>query len=381
MTGRLSRYPVGWCLFLLALLWVPASTWALAGSDLPTVMIPDVLVYSDPDSRDALAGGVLVVDKRRQLTIRYVFDSEWRETQRWVCSTGKTAGSKEVEGDQKTPEGLYFITRHVDQRYLSETYGSRALTLDYPNLYDRRLGRTGSNIWLHGTNKVLRERDSNGCVVLENTDIDEVARQIKIQRTPVIIVDQLNWWPQKEASQMAATLLEMIRQWQDTMLRGSYDKFRQWYAPEAAPSQQWWKNWTRLRLSYAIDDTALRSEIGDVAIYRPDGVIVLLFDHFLHAGEQRIPAGRRKLFIKPETKGFSIIGDTYHSVTGDAELQKGQEPLFAAWHRLWQTRQGNPFTARESRLGELSITLRVAYHGSTMRPSSKPLCSDPETRQ
>jgi lipoprotein-anchoring transpeptidase ErfK/SrfK len=338
-------------LVCLVLIGVPSALWAITDDTLPTVMIPDVLVYSESDAEDADIGSVLVVDKRRQVIIRYRFDSEWRETQRWDCSTGKAAGFKEAEGDQKTPEGLYFITRHVEQRHLSETYGSRALTLDYPNWYDRQLGRTGSNIWLHGTNKILRERDSNGCVVLENSAIDDLARQIRIRRTPVIIVDHLKWWPRSEAAQMAAILLDITRRWQNALLGGSYAQFRQLYRPDAAPSRQWWQAWCRLRQSTGEGNAMIRSEMDNVEIYRSAGVLLLLFDHYLSTAQQRVPAGRRMLIIRSVNEQVALVGDIYQDSPADVDALGGEKPLFAAWRRLWQNLDDNQFTAREGRPG------------------------------
>ncbi len=321
---------------------------ALSDDQSPTVMIPDVLIYSEPDSDDAAA--VLVVDKRRQLILRYVFDSEWREMQRWPCSTGKAAGPKRIEGDQKTPEGLYFITRNVGHPYLTETYGSRALVLDYPNAIDRRHGRTGGNIWLHGTNKPLRERDSNGCVVLANSDIDALAGRVQLQRTPVIIVDRLEWWSQREAADTAAVLLNQLQRWQDALLGDSYDRFRHWYAGSAVPTQQWWQTWCRLRQNYAVDASALKSQIRSAVIYRHQGIIVIMFEHDFNVAQRRVPAGRRKLSLRMVNQRVRIIEDTYYGGPEAAEPASGEEPLFAAWRRLWRYRDGNDTSFKQSDL-------------------------------
>ena len=66
------------------------------------------------------------------------------------ASVGRLGIEKSTEGDQRTPLGVYYITSRLDGHQLTDFYGSGALLLNYPNEYDRRQGRTGGGIWLHG---------------------------------------------------------------------------------------------------------------------------------------------------------------------------------------------------------------------------------------
>jgi L,D-transpeptidase YnhG len=69
----------------------------------------------------------------------------------YYASVGKLGVDKGVEGDQRTPLGVYFITSNLDPKSLRDFYGAGALPINYPNPYDARRGKTGSGIWLHGT--------------------------------------------------------------------------------------------------------------------------------------------------------------------------------------------------------------------------------------
>ena len=95
----------------------------------------------------------------------------------FYVSTGKLSGDKSSSGDMRTPEGVYFLTRHIPNSALPEKYGSGAYPLDYPNELDAHEGKTGEGIWLHGTDNAFYSRppqDSEGCVVLPNIDLDHV---------------------------------------------------------------------------------------------------------------------------------------------------------------------------------------------------------------
>ncbi|MEJ2038129.1 MAG: L,D-transpeptidase, partial [Desulfosarcinaceae bacterium] len=263
--------------------WMAAPVEAPASRNQPPrcsepPCIPQALVHSDQDDG---RGKILIVDKQRQTAFLWAKNGQWQEEARWPCSTGKAPGPKQVEGDQKTPEGIYFVLRNVPGRFLSDIYGSRALPLDYPNWMDRTAGRSGSAIWLHGTNKPLKPRDSNGCIVFNNRAIDDLAHRIRMQRTPVILVDALRWQPQAAAEEKADAVLPIISRWQRALMGGSYQRLKQWYAPQAAPSMAWWHRWCRLRNKSALKRGSWRSLARNRLLVQHGNQLVLLFDHYL----------------------------------------------------------------------------------------------------
>jgi len=108
----------------------------------------------------------------------------------YVCSTGANSGNKRLRGDERTPEGVYFITKvYTDSKVT--VFGRRAFHLDYPNYFDQAASRGGDGIFIHGTNRELRPNNSNGCVTLDNHDLDDMARYLARDEVPVIIVPNL----------------------------------------------------------------------------------------------------------------------------------------------------------------------------------------------
>jgi murein L,D-transpeptidase YafK len=131
---------------------------------------------------------------------------------------GKNGVEKTREGDQKTPIGVYHVTANLPRQKLTDFYGSGAFPINYPNAWDRRLGRNGHGIWLHGTPSDTYSRPpraSDGCIVLANADLDAVGRTVQIGLTPVIIADEIEW--------MDAGALEAER-------KGLADAFEAWRA-------------------------------------------------------------------------------------------------------------------------------------------------------
>ena len=71
----------------------------------------------------------------------------------FYISTGKRGAQSCAEGDQKTPVGVYRVTAEPAGTEVVRLYGAGAFPISYPNEWDRREGRNGHGIWLHGTPK------------------------------------------------------------------------------------------------------------------------------------------------------------------------------------------------------------------------------------
>ncbi len=325
-----------WALVMIVLI-LSVPDWGQGAGICPPGTAPNSLVYSDSaEEGHPNKPFAVIVDKSRQQLVLYRHKERWQEVARWSCSTGKHAGPKKKEGDKKTPEGIYFVTRKVGQRYLTATYGSQALPLDYPNWLDKQQRRTGSAIWLHGTNKPLQARDSNGCVVLENSAIELLARHIRLNRTPVIIVDRIQTYPVGLATEFAARILAAGDKWHAAMMHGSYHDFSKCYTSGAAPGMKWWQLWCRQRREHGMDASMYRSVMDQRAIYRSGKVYVLLFDQILKSPTRSIRVGRRKLYLSMEEDRVRIVGETYQFTESGTK-----DPLLTAWYQLWKTSEGH----------------------------------------
>lgn len=138
---------------------------------------------------------VVAVDKSRQ---RF-FLMEGGNVRDYLCTTGQAQGDKQVRGDLKTPEGVYFVVRKRTERLDFQEYGGEAYILDYPNPVDRLRGKTGSGIWVHSRGRAITPFESRGCVVLNLKDIAEVGPELK-RGTPVLIGERAETVPRKDAA-------------------------------------------------------------------------------------------------------------------------------------------------------------------------------------
>ena len=160
----------------------------------------------------------------------------------YYSSVGKLGMAKQVEGDLRTPLGVYFVTgRIADARLrdpsLDDRYGAAALALNYPNQYDQMKGRTGSGIWLHGVSTALFSRAplaTDGCVALTNPDLLEVTRYIERQETPVLIVEQIDWVAPASALQRQAGFMQTFDAWKQARSKADTEAALKFYATDAS---------------------------------------------------------------------------------------------------------------------------------------------------
>ena len=161
--------------------------------DLRAEALARLRAYRDRPARDRvpryllqLRAGPEVRDRRRHAPLAPVPVRERRRPaalrRRLLRQLGKRGVEKTREGDQKTPIGVYHVTASLPRQKLSDFYGAGAFPINYPNEWDKRQGRNGHGIWLHGTPSDTYSRPpraSDGCIVLANADLDAVARNCR----------------------------------------------------------------------------------------------------------------------------------------------------------------------------------------------------------
>lgn len=162
------------------------------GEHPPAHFVPRYLLQFAPTQKLAI-----VVDASRSRV--YVYENANgipRLVKDYYTTLGKRGIEKTVEGDKKTPIGVYHVTSKIPGGKLPDLYGWGAFPINYPSEWDRRLGKTGYGIWLHGVpsdNYARAPWASDGCIALANPDIEDLGKRVQVGVTPVIIADRVEW--------------------------------------------------------------------------------------------------------------------------------------------------------------------------------------------
>ena len=216
---------------------------------------------------------VLVVDSRNSRL--YVFDND-KGTPRLVAdyyvTLGKNGMEKTRQGDQKTPVGVYHITSNLPRNKLTDFYGSGAFPINYPNEWDRRQGRNGHGIWLHGVPSDVYARPpraSDGCIVLSNPDLLSVGQHVQVGLTPVIIADEVEWADAASVAAERAALGGALEQWRADWASRDTDRYLAHYSSRFASKEgQNYAAWAEHKRKVNSAKKWIKVGLGRVAMFR-----------------------------------------------------------------------------------------------------------------
>ena len=165
----------------------------------------------------------------------------------YYISVGKSGIEKTIEGDLRTPLGVYFVTSNLNPKSLKDFYGSGALPINYPNQLDIKRGKTGSGIWLHGTPPTQFSRAplaTDGCVVLANPDLERIIRAVRVRTTPVVIAQSLKWVAPQTIKADSKPFEDALKAWQIAKSSGDMTRLMSWYTSDFSSNGKTLVQWT-----------------------------------------------------------------------------------------------------------------------------------------
>ena len=189
-------------------------------------------------------------------------------------AVGKQGIDKSREGDEKTPVGIYFITSYIPGKQLPSIYGVGALPINYPNAWDRRLGRTGSGIWIHGTDKdeeTLLPQSSRGCLTLHNQDFSSMNERVSIRKTPVIVADTVSWTGAAQVEAVRGELEAAVETWRRDWESLDTDAYLGHYAEDFRTDSMDLAAWTAHKRRVNAQKAYIRIGLEDLGIYAYPG--------------------------------------------------------------------------------------------------------------
>jgi len=189
-------------------------------------------------------------------------------------SIGKEGYGKSEEGDKRTPIGVYRITSFLSEAQLDDFYGSGAYPIDYPNALDKRLNRTGHGIWLHGLPQGVDSRpprDSDGCVVINNADLDALAGQIKTGDTYLVISEHFEWQSLASSKQQLQPIKANFERWLAAWQSLDNDVYLDYYAQDFNNLKKGKSAWESYKRRIHRDKRYIDVSISDLSVFNYPG--------------------------------------------------------------------------------------------------------------
>lgn len=286
----------------------------------------------------------LAITKDGQTLFMLEHQSPLKMAKQFPCTTGQSVGDKRVEGDLKTPEGVYFVGGKLPGGSLDyELYGGVAYSLNFPNPVDRIKGKTGSGIWIHGRGKSLAPRDTRGCVAMNTDDLLSLDGELK-RGTPVIIAEDVTWSEEPgEAEGTAKSLAEALRGWaRDWEGRG--EAYFRNYAPEkyALSEGKPFSSFVTYKKRIFASKPWIQVMVENVhAVPGPD-YWVTTFDQYYRTTGMADTVGKRFYWQRDASGAWRIVGEEYTAPSedlGPKYLQAKSEEarrLLDGWLAAWR---------------------------------------------
>ncbi|MBU2522148.1 MAG: hypothetical protein KKD50_07960, partial [Proteobacteria bacterium] len=181
-----------------------------------------------------------------------------------------------------------------------------------------------------------KARDSNGCVALNNSDIDTLSKYITFNRTPIIIVDKISYVTGDSNKKIAESISKFLFNWNKALQNGTYHEYLNFYDHEYLPDISWWTEWNNLRKKIQPSNMAFSIEIKRPVVSMHKGIYVVLIDQIVKTSESDLPLGTKKFFIIERGNQLRIVGEEYLTISNiqmSANKKQG-EILIAEFRKL-----------------------------------------------
>ena len=282
------------------------------------------------------------VDKDSQTFFLYSRKSPLRLIGSFPCTTGREPGDKSVEGDLRTPEGVYFIKGRLHRTLDWSLYGNLAYELNFPNPVDRIKGKTGYGIWVHGRGKKLVPRDTRGCVALNTPDLQAVGDDIS-PGLPVVISQSLDVAADEASSPELDHAVKRVYDWAEAWQRRSSDFFSFYDAKAYDKAQERsFEAFTRRKQMLFKRHDWIQVMVNDVRVLPGPDYLVTYFRQYYRTPTM-VSEGVKRLYWQPGADGeLRIVGREWIKTprTLDAEYLKRVAsevaPVIEGWRAAWE---------------------------------------------
>lgn len=240
-------------------------------------------------------------------------DSGLKKLKTMPVSIGKKGFGKKTEGDKKTPVGVYRITSHLTDAQLDDFYGRAAYPMNYPNVWDRLNRRTGSGIWLHampeGTSS-RPARDSDGCVVLNNENIEAIASYLDVGYTKVVLTEKAQWQPASETQSLSASLQKAINRWRLAWESKDSTRYLSFYSEDFSDLKKNKAQWSSYKKRINDRKKYIKVALSDLALFSYPGEKGLFLAEFYQdydSSNFKSKGWKRQLWRRKSNSGWEII--------------------------------------------------------------------------
>lgn len=257
----------------------------------------------------------LLVDKSNLRADLMTWPENYEQSERLASfriAIGKEEGDKQVEGDNRTPEGIYFAQTIIDGDTLPAKYGPYAIPINFPNEHDRFIGKTGYGIWLHGVEKDARVEEAKvteGCVAFYNADIDSLTKWLKPRHSIIVIAknaDQVN------KPQDVEQVQNMTKEWVSAWKIRDTKKYISFYAKEFRSRGMSLKQYADYKQRVFASYNQMQINMEQMRVFTHDKYALAIMNQDFNGDNRYISQGRKILYwVKDDAGQWKILHEVF----------------------------------------------------------------------
>jgi len=262
---------------------------------------------------------VFLVDKKRSRLFVYARNDVGdlvRVGDEYVV-TGAAIGDKRVEGDARTPNGIYRFSKRLQGKSLELRYGPVAYPIDYPNFLDVLHHKNGSGIWMHGYAEGVGRRpprDTKGCFALPNSRLLNVSKYVKLGHSWVVVGEGFEFDDVKKRNGLLTSIRQSMDAWRNDWVSLDTETYLKHY-DKNFHSGHWnlglWKmHKRRVNASKSFIDVSISNltVIHDPNTWPEGEVAVTDFDQVYHSDNYQDVTHKRMYWVRHKSsKAWKIL--------------------------------------------------------------------------
>ncbi|MDQ6979185.1 MAG: L,D-transpeptidase family protein [Mariprofundaceae bacterium] len=256
---------------------------------------------------------IFIVDKSRSRLSIYSMNPQGklvRNTDEYVV-TGTIDGDKQIKGDKRTPNGVYRFVQRLNDPALHARYGPVAFPIDYPNALDALHHKTGSGIWMHGYRQNISRRapqDTLGCFALPNKRLLEVAKDVHIHHSWVLIGEEIVYGDDDARIALRDSVKSSVASWAKAWSSRDHAHYIDHYDTHFKHKKFNLKGWSRYKKRVNGNKSYIRVKLSDMTlIHDPhrwaEGEVVVAEFAQNYESSNLNSTGRKRLYLtRPDAK-------------------------------------------------------------------------------
>jgi murein L,D-transpeptidase YafK len=260
---------------------------------------------------------ILVDKKTNTLQLGEYAPEGYKILKTYHATLGQVKGDKETDNDLKTPEGIYTFNTLLKPPKLPKKFGAMSFAMNFPNSFDAIAGRTGNGIMLHATDepdRLKKNYDSLGCIVVKNEEILEIEPHIRLSLTPILVFSELSeeYLHPGQDPKLTQFMKDWIKSWETKNL----DDYMSHYHTEFSANGKNWKAWKNYKAGLNTKYSTIEIGPEDIRYYRHPKYSMVTFTQnyqskFKRGGWAHRSRGTKILYIAEEQGQPKIIAETY----------------------------------------------------------------------